>query len=139
MAEASDDHRIPARERIIKIETDFLQSSKLTENLQTVCNSIESFFEDLEASTKVKDEFVFKQMKVWIQNSENSNYGREYLQAVADLGLFIMTHGFRIAFQPDEIFLYRADQVKVRVDFISYKIIFTSPCLKTKLKLKYFK
>ena len=74
-------------------------------------------------------------MKVWIQNSENSSYGREYLQAVADLGLFIMTHGFRIAFQPDEIFLYRADQVKVKVDFISYKVFLLRHVLSSVVKL----
>ena len=51
-------------------------------------------------------------MKQWMKLAEDAQDGGEYIRSAADLGLYIMTHGFRIAFQPDEIHLFRADQIK---------------------------
>jgi len=38
---------------------------------------------------------------------------KRYLRCVADLGLFIMTHGFRISFEPDRICLFKCSEIGV--------------------------
>ena len=106
LAEASDEHRLPARNRISQIEEQYLNINK--EGLDA---TVITFFEDLEKSTRVKVDYVFNQMNQWMQLAESVG-GEAYLRNAADLGLYIMTHGFRIAFQPDEISLFRAADIK---------------------------
>jgi len=51
LAEASDEHRIPARARIMKIESEFLHRPQ---GQGEIGAEIVSFFEDLERSNQVK-------------------------------------------------------------------------------------
>lgn len=51
LAEASDEHRIPARNRIMKIESEHLL---VPHNRTDIDAGIISFFEDLERSNRVK-------------------------------------------------------------------------------------
>jgi len=44
--------------------------------------------------------------------AEDETDGVDYLRSAADLGLYIMTHGFRTVFLPDDIRLYRASEIK---------------------------
>ena len=59
-------------------------------------------------------------MKKWtdLVDEQTDKYEkRRYLRCVADLGLFIMTHGFRISFEPDRVHLYKSSDIAVGLPF----------------------
>ena len=53
--------------------------------------------------------YVFQKMAEFVDRGEQGDDRAQ--RAAADLGLYIMTHGFRIALEAEQVFLYRA-QVK---------------------------
>ena len=69
----------------------------------------DEYFIDLEQSERVDATYVFQKMAEFVDRGEQGDDRAQ--RAAADLGLYIMTHGFRIALEAEQVFLYRAQVI----------------------------
>ena len=95
-SDLSPEHRIATRAKIAELKR--IQGCSEDED--------DEYFIDLEQSERVDATYVFQKMAEFVDRGEQGDDRAQ--RAAADLGLYIMTHGFRIALEAEQVFLYRA-------------------------------
>ena len=99
LSELSPEHRIATRAKI----------AELKRNQGCSEDEDDEYFIDLEQSERVDATYVFQKMAEFVDRGEQGDDRAQ--RAAADLGLYIMTHGFRIALEAEQVFLYRAQVI----------------------------